>query len=325
MFAEFYGLTALPFQLTPDSRFFFDSSGHSKALAHLTYGLQQGDGFIVITGDVGTGKTMLVEHLWSQLDTNDYVAARISSTQLSPTGFLRMMASAFGLSYVGSDKTRLLSELAGFFDANYAARKRTLMVVDEVQNLPLATLEELRMLSNLTVGHHASLQNFLLGQPQFRSMLASRDAEQLRQRVFTSYHLGPLSEPEVRKYIEHRLQVVGWSGNPVFDDAAFTTIYKYTGGTPRKVNLLCSRLLLWGFLEGEHLISGRQVEDVAVDWVSELEPPSYWNGLKQTSIPNLNPDLVPRIENIERRLARHDIALQRALDALTHLAPTAAE
>lgn len=318
MFAEFYGLTDLPFQLTPDSRFFFDSNGHSKALAHLTYGMQQGDGFIVITGDVGTGKTMLVEHLWSQLDTDDYVAAKISSTQLSPTGLLRMMVSAFGLSYRGRDKARLLRELAAFFDANYAAGKRTLMVVDEVQNLPFATLEELRMLSNLTVGHNASLQNFLLGQPQFRSMLGSRDAEQLRQRVFTSYHLGPLTEFEVKKYIEHRLRVVGWVGDPAFEDDAFTTIYRYTGGTPRKINLLCSRLLLWGFLEGAHVIGVRQVEEVAREWVAELEPPG--SARKEATSLDAKLNLTPRIEHIEQRLARHDIALQHALDAIASFA-----
>jgi general secretion pathway protein A len=325
MFTEFYGLTALPFQLTPDSRFFFDSSGHSKALAHLTYGLQQGDGFIVITGDVGTGKTMLVEHLWSQLDTNEYIAAKLSSTQLSPTGFLGMIAAAFGLSYSGRDKTRLLRELAAFFDLNYASGKRTLMVIDEVQNLPFSTLEELRMLSNLTIGHHASLQIFLIGQPQFRSILASANAEQLRQRVFTSYHLGPLNEPEVKKYIEHRLQVVGWSGDPAFEDAAFTTIFNVTRGTPRKINLLCSRLLLWGFLEGEHIIGDRQVKEVASEWLSELEPRAYLNDMNRTSIADPKSDLVPRIENIERRLARHDIALEQALNVITRFAPTAAE
>jgi general secretion pathway protein A len=325
MFTEFYGLTALPFQLTPDSRFFFDSSGHSKALAHLTYGLQQGDGFIVITGDVGTGKTMLVEHLWSQLNTNEYVAAKISSTQLSPTGFLRMIADSFRLSYRGRDKTRLLRELADFFDSNYVSGKRTLMVIDEVQNLPFSTLEELRMLSNLTIGHHVSLQIFLIGQPQFRSILSSSDAEQLRQRVFTSYHLGPLNEPEVKKYIEHRLQVVGWIGDPIFEDAAFTRIFNVTGGTPRKINLLCSRLLLWGFLEGEHLIGDPQVKEVASEWVSELESRAYLNGTDRTSIPNPKPDLLPRIENIERRLARHDIALEGALDVITRFVPTAAQ
>jgi len=306
MFADFYGLTALPFQLTPDSRFFFDSDGHSKALAHLTYGLQQGDGFIVITGDVGAGKTMLVEHLWSHLDTNEYVAAKISSTQLSPTGLLRMIASAFGLSHQRDDKARLLNGLAEFFGSNYSARKRTLIVIDEVQNLPFSALEELRMLSNLATGQHFSLQLFLLGQPQFRSILSSQNAEQLRQRVFTSYHLGPLNEFEVQRYIEHRLRVVGWSRDPCFGDDVFKLIYRYTQGTPRKINLLCSRLLLWGFLEKSHIIDKGHVENVAAEWISEMGAAPRGNA----STPS---DLALRMDELERRLSRHDVAIRRAL------------
>jgi len=177
----------------------------------------------------------------------------------------------------------------------------------------------------LTVGHHASLQIFLIGQPQFRAILSSADAEQLRQRVFTSYHLGPLNESEIKQYIEHRLQVVGWSGDPAFEEAAIATIFNVTCGTPRKINLLCSRLLLWGFLEGEHVIGGQQVKDVASEWMSELEPRVHLNGMDRGSIFEHKPDLAPRIENIERRLARHDIALEHALNLITRFAPTAAE
>ncbi|MFZ9633832.1 MAG: AAA family ATPase, partial [Alphaproteobacteria bacterium] len=193
MYETFYGLSAPPFQLSPDHRFFFESSVHRTALAHLSYGLDRGEGFIVITGEVGAGKTTLVGHLLETLDRSRFVAARVVSTQLQGDDMLRMVAAAFGLPIAGAGKADLLGRVEAFLLANQAEGRRCLLVVDEAQNLSIPALEELRMLSNFQSGAQAPLQSFLLGQPQFRATIAAPDLEQLRQRVIASYHLGPLS------------------------------------------------------------------------------------------------------------------------------------
>jgi general secretion pathway protein A len=243
MYTEFYKLSGLPFQLTPDARFFFGSSGHNKAMAHLTYGLGQGEGFIIITGEIGAGKTTIVEHLLDQLDSRKYVAAKITNTLLGADDTLRMVASAFGVPQEGADKC---------------------------QNLSVQALEELRMLSNLQIEGRPPLQSFLLGQPQFRDTLASDELEQLRQRVIASYHLGPLDPAETRHYVEHRLRLVGWQNDPKLSDDVFEPIHRHTGGVPRRINTLCSRVLLYGFLEDRHELDAADVEEVARDLEQEV-------------------------------------------------------
>jgi general secretion pathway protein A len=242
VYETFYGLDGPPFLLTPDPRFFFSSSNHKRAITHLVYGLDQREGFIVITGEVGAGKTMLVEQLWLQLNRNTYAVAKVVTTQVSGDDLLRLVMDGFGLNVVqGTDKAILLRRFENMVREQRNAGRRCVLVVDEVQNLSFAALEELRMLSNITVDGKASVQTILLGQPQFRPILASRDAEQLRQRVLASFHLGPLSDLETRLYIEHRLKTVGWTGNPGWDEDAFAAVYRHTGGTPRRINTLWPR------------------------------------------------------------------------------------
>jgi putative secretion ATPase (PEP-CTERM system associated) len=272
MYESFYGLTAAPFQLSPDHRFFFESSVHRTALAHLTYGLAQGEGFIIVTGEVGAGKTTLVGHLFATLDKQRYVAARVVSTQLGGDDMLRMVAAAFGLPIADASKAALLRQMESFLLANQAMGKRCLLVVDEAQNLSVAALEELRMLSNFQSGAQAPLQSFLLGQPQFRATLASPDLDQLRQRVIASYHLGPLAPGEIRAYVEHRLKAVGWNGDPALSQDLFAAIHAATHGIPRRINTLCSRLFLLGYLEEMHRLDGRHVERVADELRAELDP-----------------------------------------------------
>ena len=263
MYADFYRLSTLPFQLTPDPRFFFGSSVHSRALAHLTYGIGQGEGFIIITGEVGAGKTTMVGHLLATLNPDEIVAAKIVTTQLNADDMLRMVCSAYGSEAEGVDKASLLRRLETLLTSFHREGKHALLVVDEAQNLSVPTLEELRMLSNFQIEGRTPLQCFLLGQPQFRTLLASKDLDQLRQRVIASYHLGPLNERETRDYIEHRLKLADWQNDPVFTDDAFSAIYEHTGGVPRIINTLCSRLLLYGFLEEIHRIDGAIVHQVA--------------------------------------------------------------
>ncbi len=271
MYEKFYGLSASPFQLSPDHRFFFESSVHRTALAHLTYGLSQGEGFIIISGEVGAGKTTLVGHLFETLDKQRFLAARVVSTQLHADDMLRMVAAAFGLPIADTNKATLLRLVENFLLTNQQQGKRCLLVVDEAQNLSVSALEELRMLSNFQASAQAPLQSFLLGQPQFRALLASPDLEQLRQRVIASYHLGPLAPAETRLYIEHRLRAVGWKQDPTIADEAFMAIYAATGGVPRRINTLCSRVLLLGFLEELHRIERTHVQKVAEELRGELE------------------------------------------------------
>ena len=323
MYEKFYKLTGIPFQLTPDSRFFYGSSGHSRAIAHLVYGLSQEEGFIVITGEVGAGKTTLVEHLWSQLDRNTYVMARIVTTRVSGDDLLRLVVSNFGVRDDGEmDKATLLRRFEALAHQQREAGRRCVLVVDEVQNLPMAALEELRMLSNITVNGRASVQTILLGQPQFRATLAHPDLEQLRQRVLASYHLGPLTEAETRAYIEHRLRRVGWTGDPHFDDGAFSYIFRNTSGIPRRVNTLCSRVLLYGAIEETHTITGPMVETTAGELSQDLGAGLVIPAPAPIAVAPVVPQpqndvLLRRIEALEQGVARQDRVFRRVLDLLS--------
>lgn len=266
MYHEHFKLTGAPFQITPDARFFFQSRTHARALSYLTYGLNLGEGFVVITGEVGAGKTTLMEHLLSTLEAKNFRAARLVSTQLDGDDLLRLIGSAFGLDVAQSDKASLLIQLQTFFTNSNAADIRPLLIVDEVQNLSLQALEELRMLSNYQVGNKPLIQSFLIGQPQFRDTMADRDLEQLMQRVVAAHHLEPLTADETRAYIEHRLQCVSWAGDPHIDADIFSTVYEASGGVPRRINLLSDRLFLACFLEDTHTID----QSLASTVISEL-------------------------------------------------------
>lgn len=262
-----YGLREHPFRMTPDARLYFPSTIHSRAYAHLLYGLAQNEGFVVITGEVGAGKTTLVEHLCEQLDPATYVVARISTSQVSGDDLLRLAADAFGTETEGSK----VAILRGITAALRKGDRRYLLIVDEAQALPLPALEELRMLSNITgEAGQALLQTILLGQPQFRRTLASPDLDQLRQRILASYHLGQLSREETHAYVEHRMRAVGWDGEPGWGEGALDLVHQYSGGVPRRINRLCSRVLLGGELEHAPQLSSALVEATALELEDDL-------------------------------------------------------
>ncbi len=275
MYESYYGLTGKPFQLNPDPTFFYGSRGHKRALAYLQYGLYQGEGFIVITGEVGAGKTTLVRSLLDQLDQRKFVAAQLVSTQLDADDMLRAVAHALGLSPSGYDKARLLAEIERFLMSLASENRQALLIVDEAQNLTPRAVEELRMLSNFQVGDHALLQSFLVGQPELRLMMRSPHMQQLRQRVIASYHLGPMDRQETEAYIKHRLTRVRWTGDPEFDASSFDAVYEHTSGVPRRINTLCNRVMLSAYLSEGHLVAASDVEAVVTEIKEELgdEPP----------------------------------------------------
>ena len=268
MYDQFYGFTGRPFQLTPDPHFYFESGTHRKAMSYLGYGLAQGEGFIVITGDVGAGKTTLVGHLMNTIDPNRLTAVKLVSTQVEGDDLLRLVAEQFGIEWEGQSKAEMLRSMEQYLREQARAGRRTLLIVDEGQNLAISALEELRMLSNFQLGGHSLLQIFLLGQPEFRQTLFhSPTLEQLRQRVIATHHLDPMEPEEVEPYILHRLGKVGWTGNPSFSPDAFEEIFDYSEGVPRKLNVLVSRLLLYGAVEQMNRITAQNVRSV----IAEIE------------------------------------------------------
>ena len=239
-------------------------------MAYLRYGLRQGEGFIVITGGIGTGKTMLVSNLFNELTDESVVAAQLVSTQIDEDEVLRMISASFGLAHENLSKAALLRNLEAFFRARRAEGRRVLLVVDEAQNLPQRSIEELRMLSNYQEDGQALLQSFLLGQLELKQTLQGEGMEQVRQRIIAGYHLRPLDRQELQAYIEHRLALVGWRNDPVITDTAFDAVFSATGGVPRRVNNLCDRLLLFGSLEEVHQIEDSHVQTVVEEMAQEV-------------------------------------------------------
>ena len=272
MFDAHFGFRAPPFRLGPDPSFYFESSGHGKALAYLKYGVYQREGFIVVTGEIGSGKTTLVHKLLESLDPREVTAAQVVSTQLDSYELLRAVCTAFGVPVPGSSKALTLATLEAFFAALAVSGRRALLIVDEAQNLGLREAEELRMLSNFQLGGQGLVQSFLVGQPELRRTLRSSSMEQLRQRVIASCHLGAMTQPETRAYIEHRLRHVGWQGVPHIDNEAFSKLHAMSGGIPRRINLLCTRALLACSLREGREISAADVLQVAAELADELGP-----------------------------------------------------
>jgi putative secretion ATPase (PEP-CTERM system associated) len=263
VYESFYGLSDKPFQLNPDPSFYYGSKEHRRAMAYLEYGLNKNEGFIVVTGEVGAGKTTVVRNLLNTLDSEKVVAAQLVTTQLNADDTLRMVAAAFGLRVAHTSKSEMLLSIEAFLLKLSLQGKRGLLIVDEAQNLTPQAMEELRMLSNYQLETHALLQSFLVGQPEFRRMLESPEMQQLRQRVIAGCHISPMDRDETRAYVEHRLTHVGWQGDPQFQPDAFEALFEATDGIPRRINTTCDRLLLSGYLAGKHVMTRDDVDEAA--------------------------------------------------------------
>ena len=270
MYEQHYGFTGRPFQLTPDPQFYFESTSHRKAMSYLGYGMSQGEGFIVITGEVGAGKSTLVAHLMERIDPAALTVAQIVTSALDGEEIVHVVAQAFGLAVEGHDKATALGQIERFLQDEARAGRRCLLVVDECQNLDLTALEELRMLSNFQLGSHPLLQSLLLGQPEFRRMLAHHPGlEQLRQRIIASHHLEALDEVEIESYVTHRLGQVGWNGYPAFETGLMGALYHHTDGIPRRVNQVMNRLLLLGAIEDSGELTLGMLDEVMVEMAAD--------------------------------------------------------
>lgn len=270
MYESYYGFTERPFQLSPDPRFFFATSHHQRALSYLQYGLNQGEGFIVITGPIGTGKTTIARNLLATIGDEKIVAAQLVTTKLSPDELLELVAAEFKIPLKGNSKADVLRSIETFLISLHKQGKRALLLVDEAQNLPPETIEELRMLSNFQLDDKPLIQSFLLGQEELKDIIQAPNMEQFRQRIIASAHLKPLSIKEVKDYIIHRLQQAGCKKESLFSDKAFEAIHQKTLGVPRKINIFIDRLLLFGFLEELTCFGIDAINAVSLEMSGEL-------------------------------------------------------
>jgi putative secretion ATPase (PEP-CTERM system associated) len=312
MYSDQYGFNGKPFQLTPDPRFWFESATHKKAMAYLGYGLAQGEGFIVVTGDIGAGKTTLVAHLLDTVDPARIAAVQLVSTQVDREDMLRLIARSMGTATDGLDKASLLAAIEAALEARARTGQRTLLIVDEAQNLPVGSLEELRMLTNFQSGGQARLQVLLLGQPEFRQLIETSALQQLRQRVIATHHLTPMEPGEVEAYILHRMKLVGWQGNPEFAADCFDAFHRHSGGLPRRINQIAERVLLMAAIERKPAIDAALVDAVVADMDAETPPAPV------AVIPSAEQalDLAARVAMLEAQVAEQDVALRRILRLL---------
>jgi putative secretion ATPase (PEP-CTERM system associated) len=252
MYEKFYGFKEEPFRLSPDSRLCFQHSSFRKAKAYMQYALHRGEGFVMVTGRPGTGKTTLIGDLVDGLANSNVEFSRLTSTQLEAEDLLRLVVLDFGIKGEAANKAMLLHRLGQYLQRLHQEGRRPLLIIDEAQDLSPSALEELRLLTNLQQNNQPLLQIFLVGQEELRDLVLSRQLEQLHQRIVAACHLHPLDEATTREYVRHRLTHVGWRGDPELDEVIFPYIHKYSQGIPRLINLICSRLLLHGMVEERH-------------------------------------------------------------------------
>jgi type II secretory pathway predicted ATPase ExeA len=269
MYEDFYQLTTNPFRLSPDPEFCFSHSGYASAREYLEYALDQGEGFVMVAGRPGTGKTMLVETFLREVDVSRVVAKRIAVSNYSADELLRAIAYAYEIEVPELDKATLRHSIQRYFLEQEQAGRRVLLILDEAQTLQHSTLEELRILADLQTQSRAVLQLFLVGQESLQELMRTPEMEQFQQRVIANYHLMPLNLLDARAYIQHRLLHAGWNGNPEFTSAAVLSIFQLSKGVPRHINKICNRLLLLGFGKGSNCIDQQDVQAITTEMSEE--------------------------------------------------------
>jgi general secretion pathway protein A len=331
MYERFYNLRERPFSLSPDPDYLYLSRAHKEALSYLRFGIEGHAGFVVITGEIGCGKTTLLQTVLRGLDRQTSVA-RLVNTMLDPRELVEAVMLDFGLDPgQGRSKPHLLHDLARYLVDQRMAGRLALLVIDEAQNLTPRAVEELRMLSNFQLGEQALLQSFLIGQPELRTMMQGPQMQQLRQRVTASYHLGPLDKNETQAYIEHRLTHVGWKGDPRFEPATFDLIHVVTGGIPRRINTLCNRVMLAGFLGEKHAFDTSDIQAISREIREELGPEAKLaavpsaiaregaNGHPGAGSSNESASWLAHCRDIEDRIERLEKTVGGAVDLLHRL------
>src|SRR5512137_217189 len=262
MYESFYGLKEKPFNLTPDPDYLYMSPGHENAYTHLEYAIQESKGFVVVTGEVGSGKTTLINYLLRKIPQAIHVGI-INNTFVQPQELLKMICHEFEIQFEGSDKTMLLTRLYGYLLEQFSKRERVVLIIDEAQNLSEKTLEEIRMLSNLESEKDHLIQMILVGQPQLKEKLQRKSMEQFVQRVNVYCHLDALDKVDVENYIRHRLTVAGAQNLDLFDPEAIKAIYKHSLGIPRLINTLCDAAFVYGYADDVKVIGRDLIEAVA--------------------------------------------------------------
>ncbi len=269
MYCEYYGLLKRPFEMTPDPSFLYLGEAHREGLATMLYGISSGKGFVMLTGEVGTGKTTLLHSLLGQLDSKT-VSAFIFNPRLEPLDFFAMLFSELGIKQPCVSKSDYLLTLNDFLMERMERNESTVLIVDEAQNLSADMLEEIRLLSNLETSTSKLIQIILVGQPELSDMLAQPELRQLRQRIALRHRLRPFDARETSDYIEERLRIAGYGGKSLFKRKAIREIYAVTGGTPRLINVVCDGALLLGYSRDQATLDVADIREVAQDL--ELDP-----------------------------------------------------
>jgi len=306
MYTKFYGLQKKPFSLSPDPDYLFMSSKHEKVYIHLRYAIFENKNFVVITGEIGSGKTILINFLLRQIK-EPFKIAYIRNTLVSPVQFLKFICQEFKISVEGLDKPKILDALREFLLKEYSANRRVILIIDEAQNLSFQTLEEIRLISNIETEKEPLWQIILVGQPELRKKLQHPSLKQFAQRVTVYCHLEPLGKEETFEYIRHRLRIAGARNLDIFTKDAMEVIYQHSKGIPRLINILCDTALVYGFADGLSSIDKNVIENVVEDRKKEglffeeerKEETSLVEKNRVSSIPE---DLKMRLDFIEKRI-----------------------
>jgi len=292
MYRELFKLHELPFRLSPDPQFLYLSKQHARAKAYMESTIWFTDGFVVITGEIGAGKTTLIETFLRELQS-DVIVAQINQTQLSPTAFLQTVLVQFGFSPFTMKKPEVLATLNQFLMEQHSSGRKVLLIVDEAQNLTNRVLEEVRMLSGVETTKEKALRIILAGQPELNDKLNSQELIQLSQRVRLRFHLTALTKAETNAYIDHRLEVAGSQGRRIFAEDTYATIYKYTGGVPRLINTLCDTCLMAAYGKDHDAVTAAELDAA----IRELQWVEFASGTNRMKVPNMEHTLPPSGES----------------------------
>ncbi len=309
MYKSFFRFKSKPFELLPDPEFLYMSPAHRKAMSYLDYGIKERAGFILLTGEVGSGKTTIIKNIIKSLDTK-ITTSLVFTTNVTAHQLLSLINEDFGLEVAGKDKITLIRELNDFLIRQFVDGRRTLLLVDEAQNLSLECLEEVRMLSNLETESTKLLQIILVGQPELRKILASSQLRQLRQRISINCHIPPLDRPECEAYILHRLECAGNRSALIFTSECFDIIQRHTRGIPRLINIMSDFLLLTAYVDEVNILTSQAVREVAADLQFDRH---YWNAADAAEGPS--PDS-RKWDAYESDLLQLTKAVTERLDAL---------